>query len=349
MSNQKRNDEPGQRINVAVLGATGVVGQVFVHLLARHRLFYPAVLAGSDTRAGKCYCDEVSWVLPFPIPGDFRDRKISALDINTLKENDVKIVFSALPADVARRVEPELRDCGFYVFSNASALRYDEDVPILIPEANSTALNLIKNQGYPHKGFVAANANCSTTGLAVVLAPLVPLGIKEIFVSTYQSVSGAGYPGLPALDIMNDAVPFISGEEEKIIVEIKKILQLDAAVFPHCVRIPVPFGHLETVWLGFDGDAAVETVRAAWDNFKMEPVGPSFPVQPVQYLEDAGFPRPGLCFHGEPAGQQVFTGRLRKVGDKIGFTLVVNNLVKGAAGGSIQNAELFVAEFGLEG
>jgi len=338
--------KPDKKIKVALLGATGVVGQVFVHLLTSHRYFEIAAVCGSHKRAGKRYGDEVTWTLPFPLSPEAAQLQLTAPDSRGWKEQGIDIVFSALPSDIAAKVEPRLRDDGFYVFSNASALRTHRHVPILIPEANPGALESIREQGFPGKGFVVTNANCSTTGLAVALAPLRPLGIREIFVSTYQSVSGAGYPGLPALDILSNVIPFIGGEEEKMVKELQEILDIDAAVFPHCVRVPVPFGHLETVWLTLEPEVETKEVRRLWDEFRNPtPPSPLSPVQPVCYLEQENFPQPGLSFWGSPPGMQVFVGRLRKAGPKIGFTLLVNNLVKGAAGGSVQNAELFAGRY----
>jgi aspartate-semialdehyde dehydrogenase len=344
--NNNKNSPDGKinKINVAVLGATGLVGQVFVHLLSEHETFELRVICGSNSRAGKAYDEEVQWTLPLPIPETAKGFKLSPLDIRELREQGVQTIFSALPTDSARTIEAELRECGFYVFSNASAFRYEDDVPILIPEANPEALSSIEAQGFPGKGFIVTNANCTTTGLAVALAPLKPFGIREVFVSTYQSISGAGLPGLPALDILSNALPYIPTEEEKITTEIKKILRIDAAIYPHCVRIPVPFGHLETVWLTFDQDVRENDVLEAWDNFRTDTDcyrGPSFPCKPIQYIKDQRFPQPSQSFWGSPPGMQVFTGRLRQIENKTGFTLLVNNLVKGAAGGSIQNAELF--------
>lgn len=339
MSEILKNTKTG----AAILGATGLVGQVFVHLLSQHESLELRAITGSDSRNGKSYGREVQWSLPFPLPEGAQDLTLQALDIKSLQEQDVKIIFSALPADVARSMEPELRDSGFYVFSNASAFRYHNDVPILIPEANPESLAAIENQGFPGKGFIVTNANCTTTGLAVALAPLKPLGIREVFVSTYQSISGAGHPGLPALDILGNAIPYIPNEEEKVVAELEKILDLDAAIYPHCIRIPVPFGHLETVWLSFEGDVSELDVLEAWENFETGcHRGPSFPCKPVQYIKDQRFPQPSQSFQGTPPGMQVYTGRLRKVKNRIGFTLLVNNLVKGAAGGSVQNAELFL-------
>lgn len=338
------------KIDVAVLGATGVVGQVFLHMLAHHKWFKPAMITGSEARADKTYNNEVRWVLPEPIPGPVKDIKLDKIDIALLKEKGIKIVFSALPADIAGTVEPGLRENGIYVFSNAGAMRYESHVPILIPEVNPEALENIKQQGFPAKGFVVTNANCSTTGLAVALAPLKTFGIKEVFVSTYQSVSGAGYPGLPAMDIMGNTIPYIQKEEEKMKVELKKILQVDAAVYCHCVRIPVLFGHLETVWLHVEKPVEQEDILEAWRSFKFQGSQcPTLPEQPVVYMDNEGFPQPKMSFWGLPAGMQVFTGRLRKEEDKIGFTLLVNNLVKGAAGGSIANAEFFISRQEREG
>lgn len=338
-----------EKLKVAVLGATGMVGQVFLFLLSRHPRFQLSVITGSDTRTGKTYGEEVKWVLPLPMPSNLQNQKLDALDAGLFKDKGVRIVFSALPAGVAAEVEPVLRQQGFYVFSNAAALRSEEDVPILIPEANPTSLNWIEDQGFPSNGFVVTNANCSTTGLAVALAPLKRFNINEVFVSTYQSVSGAGYPGLPTLDILGNAVPFIDKEEEKLQKELEKILRLGADVFPFCVRIPVLFGHLETVWLGFGQPVETGDILEAWQDFYFDNSAcPSMPEQPVVYSEAQDFPQPAMSFLGDPPGMQVFTGRLKKEGNRIGFTLLVNNLVKGAAGGSIANAELFLDKYGSQ-
>lgn len=335
--------------NVAVLGATGLVGQVFVHMLADHPWFELSMVAASGSRTGKYYGNEVQWMLPAAMPGKVAKMKLAAdiPDTRQLKKQGIEIIFSALPAAVAQTIEPGLRENRFYVFSNASALRYENDVPILIPEVNPEALDRIEKQGFPQKGFAVTNANCSTTGLAVALAPLKKFNIKEVFVSTYQSVSGAGYPGLSALDIMGNTIPYIQQEEEKMIIELKKILQLGAEIYPHCIRIPVPFGHLETVWLTFENPVAESDILEAWESFRLKNTKlPTSPRKPVQYVDKDDFPQPRMSFWGSPPGMQVFTGRLRKIKNKIGFTLLVNNLVKGAAGGSIQNAELFLDVYG---
>ena len=226
-------------------------------------------------------------------------------------------------------------------------MRYDSNVPILIPETNLDQLDLIKNQGYPESGFVVTNANCVTTGLAMALAPLTKFGIKSIMLHSYQSVSGAGYPGLSSFDITDNCIPFIKGEEEKIEKEIKKILSIDPEVNCYTVRVPVMFGHLEAVWLDLEQDVEIEEIIKCWEDFKEVSDLPSTPEQPVEYGSDPTFPQPKYAFWGDPNGMVVYTGRLKTKNGKIGFLLLVNNIVKGAAGGSIQNAEAFVKRFGL--
>ncbi len=336
-----------EKIKVAVIGATGAVGQVFMWMLADHPMFEVDYITASAARANQAYGSTVHWLLPFEMPHAIRQRVISEFNAEAMKERGVKIVFSALPASVAAEAEPVLRDMGFYIFSNASAMRYHDNVPILIPETNMETLSLIEKQGFPEKGFVVTNANCVTTGLAMALAPLRKFGIKEISLCSYQSVSGAGYPGLSAFDITDNCIPYIGGEEEKIEKEIKKILDFDPVVDAYCVRVPVMFGHLEAVWLTLEQDVEIEDFVQTWADFKEVPDLPSTPVQPVVYDSSNTFPQPKYAFWGAPNGMEVYTGRLKKRGNKIGFMLMVNNLVKGSAGGSIQNAEAFVKQYNI--
>ncbi len=337
------------KIKVAVIGATGAVGQVFMWMLADHPWFDIEYITASAARIGQEYGNSVHWVIPFEIPEHIKPIVIKEYDLDVMKDAGVKIVFSAMPADVAKTAEPELRENGFYVFSNAGAMRYEKNVPIIIPEANLESMELIREQGYPESGFVVTNANCVTTGLAIALAPLRKHGIKEISVSTYQSVSGAGYPGLSSFDITDNVIPYIAQEEEKIEKEIKKILTIDPDVYAYSVRVPVMFGHLEAVWLTLEEDVDVDDIIRDWDGFVINESGlPSSPVKPVVYDPDNTFPQPKYAFWGTPKGMVVYTGRVKKKNNKIGFTLMVNNVVKGAAGGSIQNAEAFVQMYGLE-
>jgi aspartate-semialdehyde dehydrogenase len=336
-----------KKIKVAVIGATGAVGQVFMWKLAQHPWFDVVYATASASRIGLAYSETTHWILPLEMPQEIRDIKMKEFKIKSMQEAGVQIVFSALPAGVAREAEPQLRAAGFYIFSNAAAMRYDSNVPILIPETNYEKLDLIRDQGYPKTGFVVTNANCVTTGLAMALAPLRQFGINTVSINSYQSVSGAGYPGLSSLDIQDNCIPFINGEEEKIEKEIKKILSIDPEVYAFTVRVPVMFGHLETVWLDLDKDVDVDDIEKAWEDFKVETDLPSTPEQPVVYSSEKTFPQQKYSFWGNPSGMVVYTGRLKKKKNKIGFCLMVNNIVKGAAGGSIQNAELFVKKYGL--
>jgi aspartate-semialdehyde dehydrogenase len=334
-----------EKIKVAVLGATGMVGQLFLWKLANHPWFDLAVATASDGKAGKLFDEASKWVLPVSKPRYIIDLRLQELQVNQLLDSGVEIVFSALPTDVAKEIEPRLAAAGIGVFSNASAYRYQDDVPILIPEVNSEDLAMIEKQQYSERGFIVTNSNCSTSGLAIALAPLAKFGIEELAVSTYQSISGAGYPGLSALDIAGNLIPYIDGEEEKIARELKKINKLEAEVFATCVRVPVSFGHLETVWLQCAQQFDIEEVKAAWSSFAMAESLPSSPDKLIILHDSPEQPQPSSIFRDDGDGMAVQIGRIRKQGQKLGFTLLVNNLVRGAAGGSLLNAELFASSY----
>lgn len=336
-----------EKIKVAVIGATGAVGQVFMWMLSEHPWFELVYITASAPRVNKKYGDTVHWLLPFEMPACFSSMIISEFNSEKMKAAGVKIVFSALPAEIAMEAEPHLRSEGFYVFSNASALRYEKDVPILIPETNLESLDVIREQGYPESGFVVTNSNCVVTGLAVAIAPLRKFGIKEVTVNSYQSVSGAGYPGLSSFDITDNVIPYIAKEEEKVEKEVKKILSVDWPLYAYCVRVPVMFGHLETVWLSFENDVSTDDILTAWEEFHDCSSLPSSPKQPIVYRPVNAFPQAKSAWWGNPKGMEVYTGRLKKKENRIGFVLLVNNLVRGSAGGSIQNAEAFVHRYGL--
>lgn len=336
-----------KKFKAAVLGATGAVGQAFMWMLSEHPwidLTYPVA---SDSHVGMKYKEAVHWLLPIECPENVSNMEIKKYSIDDMKKGGVQIVFSALPANIANDIEPQLRKEGFWVFSNAASMRYESDVPILIPETNYEQMSLVDKQGYPKKGFVVTNANCSTTGLAMAIAPLRKFNIKSINVCTYQSTSGAGYPGLPFFDINTNCIPYIGGEEEKVVKEIQKILDIKCDVYAYCVRVPVMFGHLEAVWLDFEKKVTTADIIKAWSEFKPHIQTPSSPVQPVLYLSENTFPQSKMAFFGKPQGMQVYTGRLKEQNGKIGFVCLVNNIIKGSAGGSIQNAEYFLKMKGL--
>src|SRR5437899_12471981 len=255
-----------------VLGATGIVGQRLVKLLGGHPWFELTEVAASERSSGRTYAEAVSWHLETPIPEVARDLVVKGID----PVLDCDFVFSALDSSVAGPAEEDFARAGYPVVSNSRNHRMDPDVPLLIPEVNAAHLDAIpvqqKNRGYD-TGFIVTNPNCSTAGLVLVLKPLADaFGLEKIFVVTLQAMSGAGYPGVPALDIQGNVVPFISGEEEKMESEPQKLLGkwngerfVDAGlgISAHCNRVPVLDGHLECVSLSLKKIASLGEVREA--------------------------------------------------------------------------------------
>ncbi|MBI4538122.1 MAG: aspartate-semialdehyde dehydrogenase [Gemmatimonadetes bacterium] len=344
-----------RRMPVAVLGATGSVGQRLVSLLADHPWFEVAALTASDRSAGKRYGDAARWLLPDPPPARIADMAV----LPTEPALEPRLVFSALDAGVAGPVEAELARQGHVVVSNARSHRLDADVPLLVPEVNADHLCLVAQQPYG-SGAIVTNPNCSTIGLTLALGPLVDaFGLERVHVVTLQAVSGAGYPGISSLDMVDNVVPFIAGEEEKLEVETLKVLGTvrDGSAGPHvaaapfrvsaqCNRVPVLDGHLECVSVTLARDAALDAIRGAWEAFCGEPQAlelPSAPRRPVHYVDGNDRPQPRLDRDVE-RGMAVAVGRLRPCplfGHK--FILVTHNTVRGAAGGAILCAELAVA------
>lgn len=347
-------------INVAVLGATGAVGQRFVQLLQGHPWFRIAELVASDRSAGRRYADVVRWVLPGNPPADLAERVVLPLDADVQSP----IVFSALPADIARTVEWRLAEAGHVVCSNASAYRMHEHVPILLPEVNAPHAALVRVQRQKHgwgTGGLVTNSNCTSAPVAMALAPLRQFGIAAVQLTSLQAVSGGGYPGVPSLDILDNVIPFINGEEPKLEAEPRKMLgaldgerivPLDYAASATCTRVPVLDGHLLSVAVRFGEAVSEAQILAAWRDFRgPEPVPslPSAPPQPVIYHSAPDRPQPRRD-RDAGNGMAAVTGRLRPC-PVIGgwkFLALAHNTVRGAAGCSILNAELLVAE-GLVG
>lgn len=269
-----------------------------------------------------------------------------------LQKKNIKVVFSALPPDIAKDQEKILADNGIAVFSNSRAYRYVDNVPILIPEVNSNHIKLLDYQKKFGKGFIITNANCSTTGLALALKPLLKFNIRNVFVSTYQALSGAGYPGVASLNINSNVVPYIDGEEEKIELEAKKILgelkinkivESNIKIVSSCARVPVRDGHLESVVVEFDKEVNLILIKDAFRNFSWVNGLPSSPKKPIILNEEVDRPQPWKdAYAGYPnnaRGMSVTIGRLKKQGRWVRFWLVVHNTIRGAAGNSILNAE----------
>jgi aspartate-semialdehyde dehydrogenase len=343
------------KIPVVVLGATGTVGQKFIRLLADHPWFEVAAVAASPASVGKMYGEAVRWREPTALPD-----RIAALPVRPCAPPLAgPIVFSALDADVAGPVEQEFARAGAFVVTNARNHRMDPDVPLLVPEANADHLTLIDRQREARgwTGAILANPNCSTAGLVLALAPLhQAFGVEKLFVSTMQAVSGAGYPGVPSLDIVGNVIPHIGGEEEKMERESRKILgrlgpegvtPADFAVSAHTNRVAVIDGHLETVSVGFrrrvTPDEAIATLRA----FRASPCVaklPSSPTPPVEVDPRLDRPQPRLDLE-RGGGMAVTVGRIRPCPIlDLRLVLLGHNTIRGAAGQAVQIAELLVAD-----
>jgi aspartate-semialdehyde dehydrogenase len=344
-----------RRIPVAVLGATGTVGQKFVRLLARHPWFELTALAASSNSVGKSYGEAVRWREPVELPGS-----LAAMPVRECSPPlPASIVFSALEAEIAGPIEQSFARSGSMVVTNTRTHRLDPDVPLLIPEVNPEHLGLIDCQRETRRwtGAILANPNCSTAALALALAPLHrTFGIEQLFVSTLQAVSGAGYPGVPSLDIVGNVIPFIGGEEEKIERESRKILgdleqgavqPAGFSVSAHANRVAVVDGHMVTVSVGFKQRVQPTEALAALREFRgpARVAGlPSSPDPPIQVDERIDRPQPRLDLD-RGGGMAVTVGRVRSC-PLLDLRMVVlgHNTVRGAAGQAVQIAELLVAE-----
>jgi aspartate-semialdehyde dehydrogenase len=331
-------------IDVGVLGATGVVGQRFVQLLANHPWFSLSTITASDHSTDKTYGSVVNWRLDSLFPESTRNLVVSPTTVDAVKNCD--IVFSALPANIATTLESDIADAGIGVFSNASSHRMVVDVPLLIAEVNPGHVALIDVQKKNHnrEGFIVTNPNCSTIVLATTLAPLMKFPFTNINVATMQAISGAGFEGVSAFDIYDNVIPYIGSEEEKMSREANKILgifdgtQITGASFnisASCNRVPVIDGHTLNVWI--DVAATPDEVIDAFQTWQPPFVGlPTQPEKTIFFLPDENRPQPRLDRnHGN--GMTISVGRVR---NGIRFVAMGHNTIRGAAGTSILNAEL---------
>jgi aspartate-semialdehyde dehydrogenase len=344
-----------ERIPVAVLGATGTVGQKFVRLLTEHPWFEVVAVAASSANAGRPYGEAARWRESLALPRDIARMTIR----ECAPPLPGRIVFSALDAEVAGPIEQAFAQAGAFVVTNTRTHRMDPDVPLLIPEVNPEHLPLIdcQRESRGWKGAILANPNCSTAALALALAPLHrAFGIERLFVSTMQAVSGAGYPGVPSLDIVGNVIPYIGGEEEKIERESHKILgtltngavePAQFAVSVHTNRVAVVDGHMATVSVGLGRRAGPDEAAAVMRDFRgtARVAGlPSSPTPPIEVDERIDRPQPRLDID-RGRGMAVTVGRLRPC-PILDLRLVVlgHNTIRGAAGQGVQIAELLVAE-----
>ena len=343
------------RIPVAILGATGAVGQRFVQLLSDHPWFKIAALAASERSAGRRYADACRWVIPGDPPPSASEMTVSPLK----PDLPARIVFSALPSAVAREIEPRFAQAGYGVCSNASAFRYEPDVPLVIPEINADHTALIERQqarrGWP--GFIVTSPNCTTTGIVIPLKPLdVAFGLQRVFATSMQAISGAGYPGVASLDILDNVVPYIGGEEEKIEYETRlllgrmmdgRLVEAPVIVSAQANRVPVLDGHTVCLSLGFEKQPTVKEAIVALANFRGPDVVrelPSAPEHPILVRREPDRPQPRRDRDAEES-MAITVGRVRECPLlHLRLVSVSHNTLRGAASGSILNAELLMTE-----
>ena len=334
-----------KKIRTGILGATGLVGQRLVDLLWNHPDFVITSLSASKKNTGKLYRDAVLWKLPSDIP-----REVGELSIKgDIANDECDVVISSLPSIQAKEIEDQLKKAGVKVITNSSPHRMDDDVPLLIPEVNPEHIELLKGK----KNFIIANPNCTAIALTLALAPLYySFGLTDVMVSTYQAISGAGYPGVSAIDVNDNLIPYIPGEEPKLEVEPKKILgkfdgnRINSApinISSHCIRINVSDGHFLTVSVKLKNKANNNDIIEAFNTFSRLPPGidlPTLPKQPLRYINDESRPQPRLD-RDFNKGMTVSIGRLRKCSVlDYKFVLLGHNTIRGAAGAAVANAEL---------
>jgi len=343
-----------KKYRVGILGATGMVGQRFIQLLVDHPQFEVTAVAASDRSQGKKYGEACTWRLSGEMPANVRNLPVQP----PAPPLDCELVFSSLPGEIARETEASFAAAGYPVISNSSAFRMDEDVPLLIPEVNHGHLALLEKQKakYPRGGFIVTNPNCSAIGLALALAPLhAAFGVEAAIATTMQALSGAGYPGVASLDILDNVVPYISNEEEKMEEETAKILgryhdsQLQhapIAVSAQCHRVNVADGHMVATRVKFARKPSLDQVHAALASFRSLPqeLGlHSAPARPIVVRDEQDRPQPKLD-RDAGKGMTATVGRIKP--DAVldyRFVVLSHNTIRGAAGAAILNAELLIA------
>jgi aspartate-semialdehyde dehydrogenase len=344
------------KVPVSILGATGMVGQRFVLLLDRHPWFEVVALTGSDRSIGKTYAESCRWVLTDAMPEYARTMVVQP----TEPDGESALAFSALPADLAREAEPAYARAGKGICSNASAFRQEPDVPILIPDVNPGHTRVIDDQRRTRgwKGFIVTNPNCTSTGLTMALRPVLDaFGIRRLIAVSMQAVSGAGYPGVASLDILDNVIPAIGGgEEEKVESEPRKMLGTlkDGRIVPaeflisaHTNRVAVADGHTVCVSVELEKRAAPEDVRKAMEGYSFPEAVRGLPSLPERFIEvrdEADRPQPRKD-RNAGKGMTAVVGRIRPdpIWD-VKFVVLSHNTVRGAAGGALLNAELLVAQ-----
>ncbi len=337
---------------VGVLGATGAVGQRLIQLLAPHPEFEIAALTASSESAGRPYRDAAKWRVDAPIPDEVAEITVAETDPEAVPDG-VDLLFSSLPSGVGAAVEPEFVRAGYVVSSNSSNGRMDEDVPLTIPEINADHLGLIEVQRDERgwDGALIKNPNCSTITMVPTLAALDQFGLERITVSTLQAVSGAGYSGVTSMEILDNVLPHIGGEAEKMETESRKLLgSFDGAevelhgadVSASCNRVPTLDGHLENVWADLADDPSIEAVVEALESYPSIDLHSS-PERLIEVFEEPDRPQPRLD-RNLGGGMGIGVGGLEATTDGIQYNCLAHNTMRGAAGASVLNGELLLEE-----
>jgi aspartate-semialdehyde dehydrogenase len=343
------------KIEVGILGATGMVGQRFVSLLEHHPWFEAKWLAASERSAGKTYREACNWRLRDPMP-----ESAGELPVYECKPGGApQLLFSSLDSKVAGEVEKEFAQAGHVVVSNSSNFRMEADVPLLIPDVNPEHLGLVREQRKQRqwKGMIVTNPNCTTVGLVMSLAPLEhAFGLDKVMMTSMQAVSGAGYPGTPTLDILGNVIPYIGGEEEKVERETRKLLGKfvnghvkmgEFAVSAHCNRVMVEDGHTETISVALKSKATLADITEAWRAYRSLPQErklPSAPKHPIIVRDERDRPQPKFDLNTE-RGMATVVGRLRECPVlQFKYVALSHNTIRGAAGAALLNAELMKSE-----
>ncbi len=344
-----------KKLQVGILGATGSVGQRFVQLLDGPPWFELGALFASERSVGKKYKEVAKWFLPYEMPEEAAEMVVKSMnDVDASEKKDIAVMFSALPGSIASEVEKRCAQAGYAVSSNVAVHRMEPDVPLVIPELNTDHLALIEVQKSKRgwDGFIITNPNCSAIVLTMSLKPLMRYGIKEVRVSTMQAVSGAGYAGVPSMAILDNVIPFIGNEEDKMESEPQKILgtmegsEIKNATFTVCAschRVPVMDGHTEAVWVKFEESVSEEGVKKAFKNFSTDIKTPFAPEKPIILREEQDRPQPKLD-RDAGRGMSISVGRIRggRMENEVKYIAQGHNTVRGAAGASILNAEVLV-------
>ncbi len=334
---------------IALMGASGLVGQRFCQLLADHPYFDEPVLYGWRNSGRKL--SEILKVAPETVSDTLLEQKLGPINTADILREGYDVIFSAIPSSLDSNIEMELAKGGARIFTNSGMNRMNPDVPIIVPEVNDSHFSLVEGRD----GFIVANGNCSSIGLALPLKPLLKFNPEHVEVTSMQALSGAGYPGVPSLDAVSNLVPYIDSEEEKIMREVPKILGIPVKngiesagikIDATCTRIPVREGHTESIAVTFEDNPDLEKVRKAFSEFRAKPQELSLPTAPPNpvILEDSpDRPQPAIDLwrgKGRSMGMAVTVGRLRVKENQARFVTLSHNTVRGAAGGSVLNAEL---------